>query len=359
MTDLSREAGDLAALGYRVHPLKPGAKTPKLSGWQRLATSDQEQVEQWWTEDPRANLGIRVSDDETFVDIDTPESYTAFRERCPVDTTTSRTPRGGWHLRFRGRAKSRVLVRDGRNRLLEVKGTGTNIVGVGSVVNGKAYRWEKPPWELPPTDIPAELVAWIDETRADRRPSKRLTPERRSIIPETRRNMTLTQLAGNLWRAGLARETLEGALLDHNRRWCRPPLDEDEVRRIAASASRFPDPPPWASGPDRWSLDVCIALELPPAARLVLYALAASADDNGHITRGIRRLVRETGFADKTVSKAIEALEDAGVMRKLNVDSPYGTTYEIARIELDLGEKQPGGGSSVVHLRHPKAPVRS
>jgi hypothetical protein len=76
----------------------------------------------------------------------------------------------------------------------------------------------------------------------------------------------------------------------------------------------------------------------------VLYALAASADDNGQITRGIRRLVRETGFADKTVSKAIEALEGAGVMRKLNVDPQYGTTYEIARIELGLEEEQPGSG---------------
>ena len=165
--------------------------------------------------------------------------------------------------------------------------------------------------------------------------------------------MTLTQLAGNLWRAGLARETMERALLDHNRLWCRPPLDEAEVRRIAASASRFPEPPPWASAPDRWSLDVCIALELPPAARLVLYVLAASANDDGRVTRGIRRLVNETGFADKTVSKAIEALEDAAVLCKTKVDPQYGTTFEIARIAIDLAEEQPRGGPAVVHIRHP------
>lgn len=92
MTDLSRNAVDLVALGYLVHPLKPGAKTPKLSGWQRLATTDREQVERWWSDDPAANLGIRVADDETFVDIDTADAFDAYRERCPVDTTTSRTP---------------------------------------------------------------------------------------------------------------------------------------------------------------------------------------------------------------------------------------------------------------------------
>jgi Bifunctional DNA primase/polymerase, N-terminal len=122
-------------------------------------------VERWRQEDPARNIGVRVADDETFVDIDTQAAHDRSRERCPVDTTTSRTPRGGWHLRYSGPAKSRVLIKDGDDRLLEVKSARTNVVGVGSIVNGRTYRWEKPPWEVPPAPLPAELVARINETR--------------------------------------------------------------------------------------------------------------------------------------------------------------------------------------------------
>lgn len=52
-------------------------------------------MERWWQEDPARNIGVRVADDETFVDIDTQAAHDRFRERCPVDTTTSRTRRAG------------------------------------------------------------------------------------------------------------------------------------------------------------------------------------------------------------------------------------------------------------------------
>jgi hypothetical protein len=32
-------------------------------------------VERWWSDDPAANLGIWVADDEMFVDIDTADAF--------------------------------------------------------------------------------------------------------------------------------------------------------------------------------------------------------------------------------------------------------------------------------------------
>jgi Bifunctional DNA primase/polymerase, N-terminal len=89
--DLPPRALKLAQLAYLIHPLKPGDKAPAFKNWQRAATNDSTQVERWWRENPSRSIGVRLADDETFVDIDTQAAYDQFRERCPVDTTTSRT----------------------------------------------------------------------------------------------------------------------------------------------------------------------------------------------------------------------------------------------------------------------------
>jgi hypothetical protein len=158
-----------------------------------------------------------------------------------------------------------------------------------------------------------------------------------------------------MWRAGFVREALESALLDHNRLWCRPQLPEEEVRRIAASVARFPEPPPWALSPTRWAIDVGMAYVLGPAERHVLIWLAAGANDNGHVTRGPRRLMEETRLSVNTVLKALHNLEATEIIRKISVDPRFGTTYEIARIYFDLGEGEAGGGRPASDMNHPAA----
>jgi hypothetical protein len=59
-------------------------------------------------------------------------------------------------------------------------------------------------------------------------------------IPEGWRNATLFTLAASLRARGLSRAGIEAALLAENQARCRPPLPEDEVRRIAESAGRYP-----------------------------------------------------------------------------------------------------------------------
>jgi AAA domain-containing protein/primase-like protein len=63
---------------------------------------------------------------------------------------------------------------------------------------------------------------------------------------EGNRNNYLTSVAGKLRNAGLSRESLELALLQHNDEVCQPPLEDEEVKHIAASVARYdvPEPPP-------------------------------------------------------------------------------------------------------------------
>lgn len=60
---------------------------------------------------------------------------------------------------------------------------------------------------------------------------------------EGQRNAALTSLAGSMRHRGFGGSAIRSALLAENQEKCDPPLDEDEVERIAASVSRYePDP---------------------------------------------------------------------------------------------------------------------
>ncbi|WP_344319469.1 bifunctional DNA primase/polymerase, partial [Nocardia ninae] len=60
-----REAAlQAAARGWHVFPLRPNAKTPALQGsWQGHATTDPDQIRQWWNTKPRRNLLTGLADD--------------------------------------------------------------------------------------------------------------------------------------------------------------------------------------------------------------------------------------------------------------------------------------------------------
>ena len=85
------------------------------------------------------------------------------------------------------------------------------------------------------------MPPWLKKLAiGDTRPSRK----RKGMIDRTRirngqRNVKLTSIAGTMRSQGLSKEAIEAALLEHNRPKCDPPLDDAEVRRIAASVSRY------------------------------------------------------------------------------------------------------------------------
>lgn len=58
-------------------------------------------------------------------------------------------------------------------------------------------------------------------------------------IPVSRRNATLTSLAGSMRRRGMSVQAIAAALQAENEERCEEPLDEDEIERIAISVSRY------------------------------------------------------------------------------------------------------------------------
>ena len=92
-----------AQLGYAVFPCAPGRKVPMVTNGRNAATTDAQQIEAWWAEQPRANIGI-ATDDLIVIDIDGSDNGWPHEPELGAQlasAATSMTPRGGRHHVYR------------------------------------------------------------------------------------------------------------------------------------------------------------------------------------------------------------------------------------------------------------------
>ena len=57
------EALTYAEMGWRVFPCIPKNKKPLIKEWQKESTTDKEQIKEWWTKHPKANIGIATGEE--------------------------------------------------------------------------------------------------------------------------------------------------------------------------------------------------------------------------------------------------------------------------------------------------------
>lgn len=89
---------------------------------------------------------------------------------------------------------------------------------------------------LPAVDLPAIVAEFAAvPQRAVGMENRQVT----EVILQGERDRTLTSIAGTLRRKGLTPEEIEAALRIVNERRCEPPLDEQDVRKIARSVGRY------------------------------------------------------------------------------------------------------------------------
>lgn len=175
---LMRAALSYAEKGWPVFPLAPGGKLPLFSkeegGRAYLdATTDLDQIREWWRAHPNANIGIAtgaasgiwVLDSDKHGSDDGDASLALLQEQFGSipETLTQLTPSGGNHRIFKMNGteiRNRARVAPG----IDVRGTGGYIVAPPSIhPNGKPYRWKegKPVIEAPKWLV--DLVARKDE----------------------------------------------------------------------------------------------------------------------------------------------------------------------------------------------------
>lgn len=135
----------LGDMGFRVFPLN--GKLPALKGYQAAATADPAQIDQWWTQFPVANVGAMVFNGEVVVDIDPRnrgnDTWDKLNRGFTLpQTLTTRTSRGGRHLRFK--LPYNLPLRGTAGPGIDLKNSRQYTVMPGSThpVTGEPYLWE-------------------------------------------------------------------------------------------------------------------------------------------------------------------------------------------------------------------------
>lgn len=211
---------------WAIFPVR--GKIPLIEDWQNRASTDPEQWLHWLEQFPGCGWGAPTGGRNGFValDADTPEAVAEGIRRCPAGPQV-RTGRGGRHfylLNFDG-ARNWVKRLDG----FDFRGEGGFVVLPGSVhENGQPYEWVAGTAELPIPEVPA----WVREASSKGPSTRRSGPPYR----EGERNQKLFEMACAIRAKG--HEVLP-ELRRKNANHCVPPLPDEEVVRIAESASRY------------------------------------------------------------------------------------------------------------------------
>ena len=219
------------------------AKHPMTAGGFKDATTHPATIRRWWGRYPRANIAGVCGAESGLVVLDVDprhggeESLAALeREHGPLPRGPKvRTGGGGWHYYFRhpgGRVAPAVGFRPG----LDLRADDSYVLLPPSGhVSGGVYAWEIP---LDGADLPL-LPPWILKAATSRPAREKTALGEDDPIPEGKRNVALTSVAGRLRRAGGGEEAILTQLKVENIR-CQPPLEEAELAAIARSVARYP-----------------------------------------------------------------------------------------------------------------------
>jgi hypothetical protein len=250
-----------ARTGFAVFPCTPNAKTPLTAHGVKDASTNGEQIREWWTEFPEANIAVACGKVSGILalDFDSKQNKPGIQTlndlaaKYPVldQTLTAETPSVGVHKIFtyaRG-LRNAVEVLPG----LDIRTDGGYIVVCPSVIDGKRYRWTS---RTRPTELPAELIKTLQrnkpEPAAPAWNPRRWTPNRLVAITRAKRYIdavpgAVEGQAGDVQTFKLACRLVRGfALSDHEALslllgWnyrCRPPWSESELMAKITSARR-------------------------------------------------------------------------------------------------------------------------
>lgn len=135
-----------ASVGLHIFPLRPCRKIP-LAGSHgcKDGTTDEQQIRDWWTNTPEANIGIATGHLVDVIDIDGPagvKSWAGMKSLPPIIGKVD-TPRlGGTHLYV-------AAIGDGNSAGIfpgiDYRGIGGYVVAPPSINSeGVTYTWTKP-----------------------------------------------------------------------------------------------------------------------------------------------------------------------------------------------------------------------
>lgn len=218
----------------------PG-KHPRIKQGLLNATTDINQITQWWHKWPQANIGIRTGSVSGIVVIDIDPRHDGDNSLSKLehtyrqlpDTLEAGTGSGGRHVYFRHPGgyipNGAGIFGDG----IDIRGDGGYVVAPPSIhISGRKYSWDIGTEQYDLAPMPDWLIQLL-QAQTNRVPEKV-----EGSIPEGRRHDTLLSFAGSMRRRGMRPESIYAALEIENQR-CHPPISNHEIKNIAYSMDKY------------------------------------------------------------------------------------------------------------------------
>lgn len=246
MTTLEAAIEYVTKFGWSVFPVKPDKKPYTPNGC-KDAKKDLGAINAWWKKWPDALVGVATGSASNLIvideDIDEDKGLNGYhevlrweKEHEPLpETVQSITGRGGYHLFYHYTGSdigNRAGVLDG----VDVRGEGGYIIAPPSKhPNGNEYQWEYSPDDIKIADLNDTVRAFVTIGKNADGDHFNLP----DMIKDGVRNDTLFKLASSLQAKGIPDEGILATLQSVNKTNCETPLQDDELKRILRSVTKF------------------------------------------------------------------------------------------------------------------------
>ena len=236
-----------AERGLAVLPVRERDKIPMTKNGCKDAVKDPETIQGWWSQIPRANIGIATGEPSGLwvLDIDGEEGEDSLKalEATHGDlppTMEVHTGGGGRHLYFALPQGLEISNSAGKVGLkIDVRGNGGYVVAPPSVhKSGRKYEWS-----VDSLDAPAEAPAWLISRAMDstKNGSGKCDVDWEGIlqgVTEGSRNDCAAKLSGKLLAHGLEPKFSFYLLASWNEARCKPPLPQEELFKTFVSIAQ-------------------------------------------------------------------------------------------------------------------------
>jgi len=217
----------------------PG-KHPRTKHGFKDASSDAGVIRDWWRRWPNANIGLPTGQPSGVWVLDVDPRHGGGDSLDELEATYGLLPESvevltggrGRHIYFRwtpgGPGNSEGKLGSG----LDVRGEGGYVIlPPSNHASGGIYEWEASshPDDLDVADAPDWVIARLSASPEHTNHSRSTD----SVIPWGYRRSVLLSLGGLMRSKGMTAEAIEAAFLAENSQRCEPPLERDEVVKLA------------------------------------------------------------------------------------------------------------------------------
>ncbi len=192
------------SMGFSIFPLWKGTKNKPIVSWKKYMTqrATEDEVRNWWTKYPDANIAIATGNISNLFILDTEKDFDLSSIDIPTDVITAKTGSGGRHFYFRIPHNSTILTHieiwgsDPKSKA-DIKGEKGYVVAPPSFNSdlNSYYEWMSDENEI--TEAPEWLIDFISNLEGNKTSTKQLY-ELANGVEEGNRNVSATSFIGHI-----------------------------------------------------------------------------------------------------------------------------------------------------------------